>query len=69
MVFLNIKNILNDLGESQYWLSKQTGIDRKNIRNMCNGNAERIQLDTIDKLCNALNCEVSDIIIRESDVK
>ena len=65
MISLNIKNLLNESGRSQYWLAKQTGIDPHNIKNLCDGTPRSINLSTIDKVCTALNCEVSDIFKRE----
>lgn len=67
MVTLNINNLLEESGQSQYWLSKQTGIDQHNIKNLCVGNPVSIQLSTIDKVCNALNCEISDIFTRSNE--
>lgn len=65
MIILNIKNLLEKTGQTQYWLSKQTGIDQHNIKRLCVGNPKSINLSTIDKMCKAFNCEVSDLFIRE----
>lgn len=63
MVELNVKSILDEQGKSQYWLSKKTGISPNNIGKICNGETKNIRLDTMDKICNALNCTPNDILI------
>lgn len=57
---------LKDRGKSQYWLAKQTGIAISTISNMCNGKTSRIDFSVLQKICDALDCEVYDIIERES---
>lgn len=63
MIKLNINNLLKESGKSQYWLSKQTGIDQHNVKNFCLGNPKSINLTTIDKICNAFNCKPGDLFI------
>lgn len=65
MITLNIKKPLDKLGKSKYWLSRETGISQNHISKMYNGSTERIYLNTLDKLCNALDCEISDILERD----
>lgn len=65
MITLNIKKPLDKLGKSKYWLSRETGISQNHISKMYNGLTERIYLNTLDKLCNALDCEISDILERD----
>ena len=60
---LNIQNILNSQGKTKYWLSKQTGIDNTSIGKMCNGETKNIRLETMEKICIALNCTPNDILV------
>ena len=46
-------------------LQKFERIDQHNIKRLCVGNPKSINLSTIDKMCKAFNCEVSDLFIRE----
>lgn len=57
-----LNNTLNELGKSQYWLSKKTGISASTINNLCNNKTTRIDFDTIEKICAALDCQITDII-------
>lgn len=62
MIELNVKSVLEKQGKSQYWLAKETGISPNNIGKICNGETKNIRLDTMDKICNALNCIPNDIL-------
>lgn len=58
---LKTKNI------SQYKLSKDTGIAASTLNNLCNGKTTSIQFSVLDKICEALDCEISDILIHEKN--
>ena len=62
---LNVKQILEKQGKTPYWLSKVTGISNNNISNICNGDTKSIRLDTIEKICQALNCTPNDIFTND----
>lgn len=64
---LNVKQILDKQGKTPYWLSKVTGISNNNISNICNGDTKSIRLDTVDKICKALNCTPNDIFINDTN--
>lgn len=63
--------ILNDTLKkkncSQYKLSKMTGISASTLNNLCNNKTTSIQFSVLDKICEALNCEVSDILVHQKD--
>lgn len=42
-----------------YWLREKCGIDRKTIRRLKAN--ENIEMKTLNKICNALECDLSDI--------
>ena len=50
---------------SQYKLAKDTGIAASTLNNLCNNKTTGIQFSILDKICDALDCEVSDILVRE----
>jgi len=68
-VYLLMKIILNNTlklkNKSQYWLSKQTGIAASTINNLCNGKTDSISFSVLDKICEAIDCEISDILMHE----
>jgi putative transcriptional regulator len=63
-----IKVILSEaLGErrmSRNDLVKMTGIRFPKISEYYNDLAERIDLDYLDRICDALDCDIDDILIR-----
>ncbi len=64
-----MKVILNDTlkkkGISQYKLSHQTNIAASTLNNLCNGKTSRIEFSVLDKICDALDCNVDSILIHE----
>ncbi|MFC4102933.1 helix-turn-helix domain-containing protein [Paenibacillus xanthanilyticus] len=43
------------------------GLARNTVADLYNGKSKRIDLDTLDKLCIALQCEITDIIEHKKD--
>ena len=62
MVVINLKHILYQRGMTQAELARLTGIRPSTICEMCNGLSRFIKLEHIEKLCKALNCDLSDVI-------
>lgn len=61
-----MKIILNDTlkskSKSQYWLSQKTGIATSTLNNLCNNKTTSVQFSVLQKICDALDCEITDII-------
>ena len=69
-----MKIILNETlekqGKSQYWLAKETGIAQSTLSNLCVNKTSKIDFLVLQKICNTLDCDITDIIsIKESDDK
>ncbi|EGO88322.1 helix-turn-helix transcriptional regulator [Clostridium botulinum C] len=62
MVKFILKETLEKKDITRYKLSKLTGIDYNTLSKMFNNQATQIKLDTLNKLCNALDCEITDIL-------
>lgn len=64
-----MKIILNEtlkkMSVSQYKLSQQTGIAASTLNNLCNGKTTRIEFAVLDKICEALNCNVDSILTHD----
>lgn len=63
MISLNLNQLLKNQNKTAYWLSQQTGIAPNNVGKIVNGETKNIRLDTIEKICNALNCTPGDLIV------
>ena len=62
MIYLNIKEILKQKGNTKYWLVKNMEGGYQNISNMMNNETTGIKFETLEKLCKLLNCTPNDII-------
>ena len=57
-----IKEKLNELNKTTYWLHKESGITYANLSNIINGKTSSIKWDILEKICEALNCTPNDIV-------
>jgi len=48
-------------------LSLQTGISKNALSNLYHEKTDRISFDTLDKICTALDCSVSDLLEHVKD--
>ena len=52
MVYLKVKELLEEKGKSKYWLVKKMEANYKVVSDMVEGETAGIRFQTIDKLCN-----------------
>ena len=65
-----LKETLEKQGSSLYWLAKETGIAQSTLSNLCANKTSKIDFLVLQKICNALDCDITDIIsVKESDDK
>lgn len=62
MIIVNIDVMLAKRKMSVTELSERVGITMANISILKNGKAKAIKLQTLDKICEALDCEPGDIL-------
>lgn len=67
MIIINIDVMLAKRKMSVTELSERVGITIANISVLKNGRAKAIKLDTLDKICEALDCQPGDILEWKSD--
>ena len=60
IVFDKLWMTMERKGVSTYWLREKCGIDSKTVRRLRAN--ENIETKTLDKLCQALNCNIEDIM-------
>jgi DNA-binding Xre family transcriptional regulator len=66
-VRLSIQKQLEANNMSKYKLAQATGMTYQTIQSIASGENTRVQLQTIDSLCEALHCTPNDIIVSDSD--
>ena len=62
MLKLYVKEYLDAIGQTPYWLSMQTRIAPNNIQRICNGETKNIRMDSLSKICDVLHCTPNDLI-------
>ncbi len=62
MIILTLDKILNKLNISRYELAKKTGIQYQIIDNYYKNKVKRYDSFVLDRICDALNCKISDLI-------
>ncbi|OFI05263.1 hypothetical protein CLOACE_18810 [Clostridium acetireducens DSM 10703] len=62
IIIFTLDKILNKKGKTRYWLSKETGIDNNTLGKIYNNESKQIKLETINKICIALECNIKDIL-------
>lgn len=64
---LNIKPLVDAKGMNRNQLSKELKIGYQAACNLYDGNIQRIYFDTLENLCNVLDCTPNDIFIFDKD--
>lgn len=67
MITLTLEKLLNEKNITRYELAKRTGIKFQIIDNYYKNRVVRYDSYILDKICAALDCDVSDLIEYRSD--
>lgn len=67
MIRICLDETLQQLGVSRYELAKRTGIQYQIIDNYYKNKVKRYDSYVIERICMALDCEISDIIKYEKE--
>ncbi len=68
MIRITLSTELGKRRWTQADLARKTGIRPNTINEMYHELCERVNLEQLDLICEALGCELSDIIVREPNV-
>ena len=63
MIKMNVQNLLNEKGKTRYWLVKEMQTTYKTVNKLCDNTLTGLQLETIEKLCEILDCTPNDLFI------
>ena len=65
MIELRIRELAEGRGiNNPFSLAKESGVAYSNCYKLWNNQQKMIGLDTLERLCEALNCEPGDILVR-----
>ncbi|MBQ8043634.1 MAG: helix-turn-helix transcriptional regulator [Clostridia bacterium] len=65
MIHLRVKEILKEQKKTKYWFVKKMEGGYQSITHMMNNETSSIRFDTLEKMCDVLNCEIGEIIVRK----
>ena len=61
MIRFNIQPMLKERGRTRYWLAKQMGMSYPTITKIVSGESRAVHLETIEVLCQVLECTPNDL--------
>ena len=67
MINMNVQKLLDEKQKTRYWLVKQMQTTYKTVNKICDNTLTGIQLETIEKLCNILECTPNDLFTIDCD--
>jgi putative transcriptional regulator len=62
VIEVRIDELLKEKGKSFYWLSKQTQISHTTLWRLKKGKALGINFTTLERICQAIDCEPGDVL-------
>lgn len=64
MIYVRVNEILKEQKKSKYWFIKNMEGGYQSLSHLMNNETVSIRFETLEKMCDILNCEPGDIIIR-----
>lgn len=64
MIRIMLSTLLGERRLSQAELSRMTGVRQMTINDLYHEFCERVTLDHLDRICEALDCDISELITR-----
>jgi len=62
---LNLREVLSNSGLSRYELAKKLGLHYVTISSMINDEYKRVEVETLEKICLAMDVGISDLFVWE----
>ena len=66
-IHTKLDEVLEERGKSLYWLQQQTGVSYTALLKLRKDRARSMDYGVLEKICEALECEPSDLIVRVSE--
>lgn len=67
MIYIRVNELLKQKKKSKYWLVKHMGSGYQAVSNLMNNETSGIYFDTLDKICDILDCEPGDVLVRRKE--
>lgn len=69
MIQLQIKELLKKQKKTKYWFVKNMERGYQSLTRLMNNETSSIKFETLEKMCDIFNCEISDIVVRKKGRK
>lgn len=69
MIQLQIKELLKKQKKTKYWFVKNMKGGYQSLTRLMNNETSSIKFETLEKMCDIFNCEISDIVVRKKGRK
>jgi putative transcriptional regulator len=69
MIEIRVDELLKTRSRSFYWLAKQAGISHTTLWRLKKAKALGINFDTLEKLCEVLECQPGDVLVHVNGKK
>jgi putative transcriptional regulator len=64
VIKVRLDELLEERGKSRYWLAQQTHMTQAALSLLGRGKTRRIHFSKLDVICEALNCQPGDVLVR-----
>lgn len=64
MIYIRVTEILKEKKKSKYWFIKKMEGGYQSLSHLMDNETTAIHFDTLEKICDILECEPGDIIVR-----
>lgn len=69
MIYVRVNEILKEKNKSKYWFIKHMEGGYQSLSHLMNNETISIRFETLEKMCDILQCEPGDIIIRKKSIR
>lgn len=69
MIQLQIKELLKKQKKTKYWFVKKMEGGYQSLTRLMNNETSSIKFDTLEKMCDIFECEISDILVKKKGRK
>lgn len=63
MIYVKVNEVLKQQKKSKYWFIKNMEGGYQSLTHMMNNETSSIRFETLEKMCNVLNCEIGEILV------
>ena len=69
MIRTRFEELLQERGHSLYWLAKEAHVAYTTLWKLKTADTQGISFAVLDRVCEALNCEPGDVLVRDTERK